>query len=136
QSLTLFAQSQRAPKDGGTVRTTEARRTRSLGGEEPPFSPRLRALRASVVRSAGDRARVRSQPLAVVLGDPVFDRPQPRAPGTQRLASGRAGEERRLLLGDSPPAALPGTAAEAHAIARLHGCRPLLREGATEAGLR
>ncbi len=86
-----------------------------------------------------DRARTRkpqrvpgAQPVALAVGDPVFDR------AGQRLATTRSeAAERAFLFTDGkPPAALPGTREDALAVARLYGAAPLLGENATEKAVR
>jgi CHAT domain-containing protein len=76
--------------------------------------------------------------MAVVVGDPVFER-KPLIVATARdatSATGYRGERSALFLRDSPPVRLPETRREAASISRLYGTTPLLGERATEALLR
>jgi CHAT domain-containing protein/Flp pilus assembly protein TadD len=138
---------------------------RYLGETKPlVYTPSLTLLAQSRCQRPGQRPRLR--PVALVVGDPVFERPAgietvsgsqlsapssplsrpSREPAASELGATHRepgagdwapGAERSFLFGDNrPPPRLPGTRDEAIQVARLYGSRPLLGEAATEAAVR
>jgi CHAT domain-containing protein len=85
-------------------------------------------------QSKTELAATAHKQVALVIGDPVFDR-QGGAASTGQT-SDRPLERSYVWGGKTPPARLPNTRTEATKIAALYGGAPLLGEGATEASVR
>jgi CHAT domain-containing protein/tetratricopeptide (TPR) repeat protein len=120
-SLSLFAQSR-------MDRPRLGKQARQAGGGGAPW-------RAAPATGAGPRDR----PVAVVVGDPIFERKPllvAPAPSATPPVREHQGERTALFVQRAPPARLPETRREAEQIARLYGSKPLLGEQATEAALR
>ncbi len=104
---------------------------RYLGADKPITHTQSLTLFAQA-RKEPPQLAAGSPAVAVVVGNPVFERQSGRIASTE----GPRGERGSLFGDGRPPDPLPGTRQEAEEIATLYGVDPLMEERATEAALR
>jgi CHAT domain-containing protein/tetratricopeptide (TPR) repeat protein len=108
---------------------------RYLGIDRPLAYTQSLTLFAQSRKDRPQRPR-KAQPVALVVGDPLFARQPMRLPAAPERSAVNRGERGFLWASDRPPERLPATRAEAVAVARLYGGTPLLGERATEITVR
>lgn len=123
--------------------TNESGKPSWLGLEKPlSYTQSLTVL---ALEGAAPRAEPRPAPKALVVGDVVFERGQPKPVmtlamrGSARPSQSQTSDEvmrSQLWLGDGPPRRLPATRDEARVVSYLHGAQAILGEAATEAAVR
>jgi tetratricopeptide (TPR) repeat protein len=133
--------------EAGGARTASPTRQHARTDRVPATRPRFLGLEKPIAYAQSLTVFVQSRrqpphiapgisPVSLVLGNPVFDL-KPDAVTSADSGSRRPRGERWLLWDPQrPPSPLPGTAAEAAAVARLYRGAPLLKLAATEAALR
>src|SRR5262249_35743161 len=97
------------------------------------YTPSL-TLFAQARRDGPARAK-RQKPTAVVVGNPIFDRPPANIAAAAPTSFSRR-ERHYLFTSGTPPAPLPATRTEAIKVAQLYDGYPLLGANATETALR